>query len=161
MNETSQFASALAEAGIIHVDACVLGLHLTGDPRYLPLTRTLLQGLSGSAFEARTSSLSLYQLLVEPYRRGQEDTAETIESCLVALPGLVIVPVTPAIARQAAQVRAQIGGSQARAVQIATALAGDAEVFVTQRSALRRIAGMGVEQLDAYAATSEAQTLDA
>ena len=148
---------ALRDAGVIHVDACVLGLHLTGDPRYLPLTRGLLQGLLDGEFEGRTSALSLYQLLVEPFRRGSEADAETIESCLAAFPGLEIVPVTPAIGRQAAQVKAQLGGGMERAVQIATALAGDAEIFVTQRSALRRIAGMGVSQLETYVSPEPAE----
>ena len=150
MSDTEGFRAALRDAGVLHVDACVLGLHLTGDSRYLPLTRTLLYGLEKGEFEGRTSAISLYQLLVEPLRHGQEAEAETIEACLGALPGLTIVPVSSVIARQAAQVRAQLGGSVERATQIATALATDADVFVTQRSALRRIAGMGVEQLDAY-----------
>lgn len=150
VSEPARFVEALRDAGVVHVDACVLGLHLTGEARYLPLTRALLHGLENGEFEGRTSAISLYQLLVEPFRHGKDSQAETIEACLAALPGLDIVPVSPVIARQAAQVRAQLGGSVERATQIATALATDAEVFVTQRSALRRIAGMGVEQLDTY-----------
>lgn len=150
MSEVVRFLEALRDSGVVHVDACVLGLHLTADPRYVPLTRVLLNGLASGDFDGQTSALSLYQLLVEPFRHGKELEAETIEACLNALPGLRVIPVTPIIARQAAQVRAQVGGSVERATQIATALATDAEVFVTQRSTLRRIAGMGVEQLDAY-----------
>ena len=153
MSDTARFEQALREAGVVHVDACVLALHLTGEPRYLPLTRALLAGLGRGDFEGRTSAVSLYQLLVEPFRSGQEIEAEAIEAYLAAFPGLTIIPVTADIARQAAQVRAQLGGSVERALHIATALGTDAEVFVTQRSALRRIAGMGVEQLETYAAT--------
>jgi predicted nucleic acid-binding protein len=129
----------------------VLALHLAAVPRYIPLTRVLLGGLAEGAFEGRTSSLTLYQLLAEPHRRGREDTAARVEACIAALPGLQVEPLTATIAGQAAAVRAQIGGSFERAAQIATALAGDAELFVTQRSTLRRIAGLGVEQLDTHA----------
>jgi hypothetical protein len=73
-----------------------------------------------------------------------------VEALVAALRGLEIVPVSATIARQAAQVKAQIGGGLPRAIQIATALAGDSEVYVTRRSTLRRIAGLGVAQLDAY-----------
>jgi hypothetical protein len=48
-------------------------------------------------------------------------------------------------------VRAQLGGSTERAVQIATALSEQAELYLTQRSAFRRVAGMGVESLDLFA----------
>ena len=150
MSEPDRLRETLTEAGVIHIDASVLALHLTGDRRYLPLTRGILTGMADGAFEGRTSSMSLYQLLVEPFRRGRDGQAEMILACLSAFPGLEIVPVTASLAGQAAQVRAQIGGTVERAVQIATALEMDAEVFVTQRSTLRRIAGMSVEQLESY-----------
>lgn len=150
MSEAARFGEAMREAGVVHLDASVLALHLRADERYLPLTRTLLGGLAEGDFEGRTSAVSLFQLLVEPFRHGQDERATRIEACLAAFPGLEIVPVTPAIARQAARVQASIGGSVERSLHIATALDTDAEVLVTHRSALRRIAGMGVEQLEAY-----------
>ena len=150
MNEVAAFRKVLSEAGIVYVDAGVLALHLVGDDRYLPLTRTILAGLRDRDFTAFTSAITIYQLLVEPYRSGQEATAEQVEVLIAALQGLEVVPVSATIARQAAQVKAQIGGGLPRAIQIATALAGDSEVYVTRRSTLRRIAGLGVAQLDAY-----------
>ena len=101
-------------------------------------------------FTAFTSAITIYQLLVEPYRSGHEAVAERVEMLVAAVHGLEIVPVSATIARQAAQVKAQIGGELSRAIQIATALAGDSEIYVTRRSTLRRIAGLGVAQLDAY-----------
>ncbi|MCL7960716.1 MAG: PIN domain-containing protein [marine benthic group bacterium] len=150
MSEVAAFRKALAEAGIVYVDAGVLALHLVGDARYLPLTRAILSGLRDGDFVAFTSAITIYQLLVEPYRSGQEARAERAEALIAALQGLEVVPVSATIARQAAQVKAQIGGGLPRAIQIATALAGDSELYVTRRSTLRRIAGLGVAQLDAY-----------
>jgi predicted nucleic acid-binding protein len=150
VSEVAAFRKVLAEAGIVYVDAGVLALHLVGDPRYLSLTRAILSGLRDREFTAFTSAITIYQLLVEPYRSGHAATAERVEVLVAALRGLEIVPVSATIARQAAQVKAQIGGGLPRAIQIATALAGDSEVYVTRRSTLRRIAGLGVAQLDAY-----------
>lgn len=150
MSDTAPFRKVLAEAGVVYVDAGVVALHLAGDPRYLPLTRTVLGGLREGEFTGLTSAITLYQLLVEPYRSGHEALAQRIEMLVAAIPGLEVLPITATIARQAAQVKAQIGGSLPRAIQIATALAGNSEIYVTQRSALRRIAGLGVAQLDAY-----------
>jgi hypothetical protein len=152
VSEIANFRRSLSDAGIVYLDASVLALHLTADSTYLPLTRVVLAGIRDGELSGLTSALSVYQLLVEPYRSGAEGSAERIERLLSGLPGLDIVPVTPSIATQAAQVKAQIGGSLTRAVQIATALASDAELYVTPRSALRRIAGLGVIQLDAYRA---------
>lgn len=150
MNEPGGFRKILTEAGIVYVDAGVVALHLTGDPTYLPLTRVLLGGLRDREFTGFTSAITIYQLLVQPYRSGQEELAARVERLVATLPGLEMVPVSATIARQAAQVKAQIGGGLPRAIQIATALAGDSELYVTQRSTLRRIAGLGVAQLDAF-----------
>lgn len=153
MADAGELRSVLTEAERIHVDASVFALHLLGHPRYLPLTRMLFGLLSQDGVRASTSAVSVYQLLVEAYRRGEGDTARTVEQCLSTVPGLEVIPVTSAIARQSAEVRAQLGGSVERAIQIATALGGRAEVFLTQHSAFRRVAGMKVESLDLYSTT--------
>lgn len=158
MSDAATLREALHESGIVYVDAGVLALHLAGNERYLPLTRVVLGGLRDGEFTGRTSSISLYQLLVEPYRSGHETVAEQVEMLLAALPGLEMVPVSREISRQAAQVMAQIGGSLTRAIQIATALSGDSDIYVTQRSALRRIAGLKVAQLDAYRGDAAARS---
>lgn len=150
MSDAAALQSVLRSAIRVHVDASVLALHLTGHRRYTPLTRMLLGLLAEDELSATTSAISVYQLLVEAYRRGEADTATTAERYLTTIPGLSVVDVTPAIARQASQVRAQLGGSTERALQIATALSARAEVYLTQRSAFRRVAGMSVESLDLY-----------
>lgn len=138
----------LEDARTVHVDASVLALHLTGDTRFVPLTRRLLAALAEGDVAGTTSALTIYQLLVEAYRRGETDLAATAERYLTTIPGLRVVDLSPAIARQASQVRAQLGGSTERAVQVATALAERADVFLTQRSAFRRVAGMSFESLE-------------
>ena len=159
MSDTAGLRKALRDARVVYIDAAVLALHLAADPRYVPLTRVVLGGIRDGEFEARTSAISVYQLLAEPYRSGHDSTAVRVEMLLSALPGLEVVPLSATIAGQAAQVKAQVGGSLTRAIHIATGLAGDSELFVTRRSALRRIAGLGIEQLDAYVGvTSEPGT---
>lgn len=151
MSDVSRLREVLSAATRLHVDASVLALHLAGDSRYTPLTRAILGMLADDELRASTSALSVYQLLVEAYRRGEAETAATAERYLTTIPGLRVVDLTPGIARQASQVRAQLGGSTERAVQIATALSEGATVFLTQRSAFRRVAGMSVESLDLFA----------
>jgi predicted nucleic acid-binding protein len=141
----------LARVARVHVDASVLAQHLTGNARFTPLTRAVLELFSDGRLAGSTSAMSIYQLLVEAYRRGEAETAATAERYLTTIPGLDVIDVTPGIARQASQVRAQLGGSSERAVQIATALSQQAEIYLTQRSAFRRVAGMSVESLDLFA----------
>ncbi|MFO7588611.1 MAG: PIN domain-containing protein [Gemmatimonadota bacterium] len=149
MSEAKRLRDALRGRTLVHVDASVLALHASAQAGALPLTRALFGALAAGELRAQTSALSFYQILAEAYRRGDAGTAERAERLLGSIPGLAIVAVTPRIARQAAQVRAQLGGGPERAIQLATALSEDADLFLTQRSALRRVAGMAVESLEA------------
>jgi predicted nucleic acid-binding protein len=101
---------------------------------------------------AQTSALSIYQLLTEPYREGEDALAERAFRYLGGHPGLEIVPVTAAVSRQAAEVQARLGGTPERSIQVATALLGGAKAYVAHKTALRRIAGMEIISLDDYAA---------
>ncbi|MFQ5888525.1 MAG: type II toxin-antitoxin system VapC family toxin [Gemmatimonadota bacterium] len=156
MSNRARFRELLAEAGRVHIDAPVIAYHLLAHPAYVELTRLLFAGLRAGEFGAQTSALSLYQTLVEPYRRGDGKLALLAERYLGAIPGLEILPVTGAVARQAAEVTAQLGGRVERAVQIASALVGGAALFLTSRSGLRRVAGMQVISLESFAARSGA-----
>lgn len=149
MSDAARLVELLQDHELVHLDASVLALHAAGVPRTLPLTRSLFRAMEAGEVAAQTSALSLYQLLVESYRRGEESTASRIEQLMGSIPGLRVIPLDSRIARQAAQVRAQIGGRVERSVQLATALSEGADLFLAQRSSLRRVAGMAIESLDA------------
>lgn len=114
------------------------------------LTRLLFTSIRGGRVRAQTSALSIYQLLTEPYRAGEEELAERALRYLGGHAGLEIVPVTAAVARQAAEVQARLGGGVERSIQVATALLGGARAYVAHKTALRRIAGMEIISLDDF-----------
>jgi predicted nucleic acid-binding protein len=123
---------------------------LIGLPPFIELTSLLFAGLRSGKLRAQTSAISFYQLLTEPYRRGRDDLALRAYKYLSGQRGLEIVPVTGAVARQAAEVQASVGGSHERSIQIATALGREVRAYVTDKTALRRVAGMEVISLGDY-----------
>ncbi len=151
MSGRARFRERIEEALRVHVDARVLAFHLLGDERYLQLTRLLFAGLRTGAVRGQASSISLYQLLAEAYRRGQRERAAEVAKRLTVVKGLEYLPVTPEIAAQGAEVRAQLGGRVERAIQIATALSGGADLYLTESSGLRRIAGTSFLNLEDFA----------
>ncbi len=151
MSARARFRDRLEEAGRVHIDARVLAFHLLADARYLDLTRLLFSGLRTGAVSGQCSAIALYQLLVEPFRRGRPARAREVSKLLSVYPGLDVLPVSPEIAVQAAEVRARLGGGPERALQIATALGQDADLYLTEGTGLRRIAGMAVLNLEDYA----------
>ena len=135
---------------MVHVDARVLALHLTGVG---PLAQTgpVLAGIADGRIRAQTSTLSLYQILVEIYRQEKAVRARDVARKLELYPRLRMVPTSVEISIQGAEVRARLGGRPERALQIATALVANAEIYLTSRSALRRIAGMQVLNVEDFA----------
>lgn len=151
MSSRAAFQSRLEEAHRIHIDPIVIAYHLLGISPYVDLTTLLFAGIHAETIRAQTSALSVYQLLVEPYRKGEEELALRAFKYLGSQPGLEIVPVTARIARQAAEVKARLGGSPERAVQLATALLGGSRAYLAIKSSLRRIAGMEIINLEDFA----------
>lgn len=146
---SAELEGRLARAALVHVDARVFALHLSGRG---PTRQTELafSGIASGSIRAQTSSLTLYQVLAEVYRQGKPTAARDVARNLRLYPRLDIVSASPGIAIQAAEVRAQLGGRPERALQIATALVSGAEVYLTSGSGLRRIAGMQVLNVEDF-----------
>lgn len=154
MTETVSISGRLAGSHLVHIDARVLAFHLLADPAMSPITREVVAGMREGRVRAQTSVMTLYQLLAELYRRGESGRAADLARDLSVHAGLELVPTTAEIAIQAAEVRAQLGGRPERALQVATALVGRADVFLTTGSTLRRIAGMSVVNLEDFSRSS-------
>ena len=152
--ETVALSQRLAQAHLVHIDARIFALHLVGAPETLSLTREVVSGMREGRIRGQTSVMTLYQLLAELYRRGEPARAADLARDLMVHTGLAVIPASPDIAVQAAEVRAQLGGRPERALQVATALVERADVFLTTDSGLRRIAGMSVVNLEDFSPSS-------
>lgn len=150
MSSAARFRARVEDAELVHLDARVLGYHLMADERRVELTRLLFAAVRRGEAAAQTSAVTLYQLLAEPYRRGEVELAEEAEKLLTGLRELEVLPVTPDLAAQAARVRARLGTGTATSAQIATAVTEGVDLFLTDGSGLRRVAGVRVERLEDY-----------
>jgi len=144
-------AEQLGRPQLVHLDARILALHLLGEGPHIGHTREVIAAMRDGRVRAQTSVITLYQLLAEIYRRRESAKAAALARDLTVHAGLQLVPTSAEIAVQAAEVRAQLGGRPERAIQIATALVAGADVYLTQGSGLRRIAGMTVANLEDFA----------
>lgn len=150
MSSAARFRARVEDADLVHLDARVLGYHLLAEERRVELTRLLFAAVRRGTAAAQTSAVTLYQLLSEPYRRGETELAEEAEKLITGMRELEVVPLTSDLAAQAARVRARLGTGAATSAQIATAVTEGADLFLTDGSGLRRVAGVRVERLDDY-----------
>lgn len=143
------FRDDLVVAERLHLDPTVLARHLRGRPPHCELTRALFALSEDDGPALQTSVFSLFQIVVEPYRRSEPELAERTSAYLSAGP-VELVPVSEDVARRAAEVRARLGFGPGRSVQIATALESGADRYLTDSSTLRRIAEVRIMDLEAY-----------
>ncbi len=135
----ADLASALSGHARIGLDTSVFIYHLEQHPRYLTLTRALLEGVESGRWSACTSVVTVMELTVRPWQLGQPEVAYRYEAALAHFPNLTLVDVTRATARQAAQLRAAYRLRPADALQAAAALVHGATLLVTNDCDLARL----------------------
>ena len=85
-----------------------------------------------------TSTITLLELLVHPYRSKNLSLVRDYYGYLTRLPLLKLLTLTPEISDRAAELRAVYGFKTPDAVQLATALAGGATLFLTRDHRFRK-----------------------
>ena len=130
---------------LLGLDAMVFIHHFEQEPLFGPLATELL----AAAEERRrcqlvTSTVALLELLVGPKRRGREDLCETYRAFLHSLSTLAVEPVTPRVADLGAGIRARYNVATPDSIHVATAIAADADAFVSEDGRLKRIAEIPV-----------------
>jgi len=143
----------LTDHSLIGLDTCIFVYHLEAHSRYLPLTQELLTGIQAGEQAAITSTVTVMELTVHPWRLDQPAVAREYEALLAHFPHLTLADVTRDVARRAAQLRARYRLRPADALQVATALVHGATAFVSNDRGLTRLAPLlDIIILDDFAA---------
>lgn len=121
----------LAGAGVVGLDTSIFIYHLEGNPIYAPLTKIVFESMETGKFQGITSTITLMELTVLPWRLGQENVAREYEALLVNFPNLSTIDVDRNVARLAAKLRADFNLSPADALQVAAGLQSGAKAFLT------------------------------
>jgi len=108
----------------------------------------VFQEISHGALEAVTSSVTLAECLVYPYRLGDLNLVQQFRKVVTAGINTNYVGVDP-VAEQAAELRAWYNHTLPDAFQIAAALASGGDAFLTSDSTLKRVTELRVLVLDA------------
>jgi predicted nucleic acid-binding protein len=137
-----RFREQLARHAVIGLDTAIFIYHLEAHPRYLPLTRELLNSVEAGRQRAVTSTVTVMELTVRPWHMGRPAVAREYEAMLVHFPHLTLADVTRDVARRAAQLRARYRLRPADALQVATALVHEATAMVSNDRQLARLASV-------------------
>jgi predicted nucleic acid-binding protein len=91
--------------------------------------------------------ISITELLVQPFAKGEEDRITVLEQFILSLPNTELIPPTYSVSKEAARLRAKHAIRTPDALLISTALSEKAEAFLTNDSHLRSLKEEGVSIL--------------
>jgi predicted nucleic acid-binding protein len=134
-------------AGLVYLDTNPIIYSVERHPVYWPLLQLLWQAAKGKTIEIVSSDLALLETLVGPLKSGDTALATAYEQ-LFQQAQTRLLPITQAVLREAAGLRATTRLKTPDAVHAATARQAGCALFVTNDAAFRGLAGLPVVILD-------------
>ncbi|MCC6418351.1 MAG: PIN domain-containing protein [Gemmataceae bacterium] len=134
-------------SGLVYFDANSVIYSVEKHPTYWPLLQPLRYAAKGRTIEIVSSDLVLMETLVGPFKAGDVALANTYES-LFHQAQTRLLPITQAILREAARLRATTKLKTPDALYAATATAAGCALFVTNDVAFRAVPALPLAILD-------------
>lgn len=139
-----------AGQGLVGVDTAAFIYFIEAHPTYLAALRPLFAAADRETLTIVTSAVTLLEVLVVPYRAGNQPLAQRYEALLTRGRGVVLREIDRPLLRAAAQLRAVAGVRTPDALQLSAALAEGCTTFVTNDRRLPALPGLRILQLDNY-----------
>jgi len=124
---------------IIGLDTMVFIYHFEENRVYSPLTFSIFESLEKGNFNGITSILTLLEILVKPKRENNLILTERYKILFETFPNLQVKTLNENIADIASSLRANYNINTPDAIQVATSLEVQADVFITNDSSLKKI----------------------
>lgn len=130
---------AISEGKIIGIDTMVFIYHLENHPEYSRITERLFEGIEKAKYRAVTSFITLLEILVKPKRERALKAVSDYRDLLLTFPNLTFLPLELKVSDLASTLRAEYPIRTPDAIQIATAITGQASVFITNDEQLKKV----------------------
>lgn len=146
----NRFRASLRRHRRIALDTSIFIYQLEGNPRYLAFTDYLFSWLEQPGSKAVTSTITMSELLVQPYRDTDEQRVDEFYGLLSTYPNLNWIAPDLEIADLAAQFRALHRLRTPDALQAATAAHEHATGFITNDPVFQRVPAFDTLVLDQF-----------
>jgi predicted nucleic acid-binding protein len=124
---------------LVSIDTAPLIYFMENNPLYEKPLEAFFSLMHDGGVRVITSTMTLAEVLVKPYRYKQWTLAEQYESIFEGTPELTLMPVDTGIRRLAAKFRASHALLTPDAIHMATAMMHGAEFFLTNDSDFQKI----------------------
>lgn len=136
--------------GPVALDTSIFVYFMEEHPLYLPLVDPLFEAIDAGRIEAVTSSLTLLEVLVIPFRFANATLIEQYETLLTRSEGLRLIDLDRDFLRSVAQIRAVTRAKTPDAIQLAAAVAAGCRVFLTNDNRIPALLGLRRLLLEDY-----------
>ena len=137
--------------GPLALDTAVFIYFIEEHPRFLAALDPVFKAIDAGQLPAVSSSLTLLEVLVVPYRAGNAALADRYEQVLTRSRGLRLINIDRTQLRAAAQLRAVHAGLRTPdALQVAAALSGGCSALLTNDRDLPAVPGLRILQVKDY-----------
>lgn len=128
----------------VGLDTAPLIYFIERNPVYYSLVEPFFAAVERGEVQVVTSTLTLTEVLVHPYRHGNQALAREYSEILLNARNVNTIPVSAEIAAEASRLRAAHGIRTPDAIQLATAQESHAGAFLTNDEDLEKAAGLHV-----------------
>jgi predicted nucleic acid-binding protein len=134
----------------ICLDTAPIIYYIEDHETYRKIVRPVFVEIDIGNIEAITSTLTLLEVLVHPFRAGNQVLAEKYRDILLSSPGLITFEISHEISEMASRLRAKYSIRTPDAIQMAVGIRYGATNFLTNDPRLRKVTEIKVLILDDY-----------
>ena len=123
----------------VFIDTSPFIYFIEGHNQYASVMKEIFQRVDSGHIEAITSTITLLEVLVQPFRKGDEALADRYKEILLNSRGLTTFEITHDVSQRAASLRARFSLRTPDALQISVARTHRAAKFLTNDRHLKRV----------------------
>jgi len=144
-------SDAIAPINTFFIDTAPIIYYIEAHPQFGPLVKNVIDAVQAGKFVAFSSVVTLTEVLPKPIEAGDEKLARRFAEFLKFGRNINLIEISEKIADKAGRLRGEYPHLRTiDAIQISAALAVNADMFLTNDAALKKIKEIGVLVLKDY-----------
>jgi len=134
----------------ICIDTAPFIYFIEKDPKYLSIVRPIFAEIDAGKIDALTSTITLLEVLVLPFKTKNESLAEKYREILLYAEGLTTFEISHEVSELSSKLRAKYSIRTPDAIQIAVGIVYGADAFLTNDSDLKKVNDIRVVILEDF-----------
>ena len=132
------------------IDTAPIIYFIEKNQRYLNIVTPVFAEIDAGSIEAITSTITLLEVLVQPFKANNKSLAEKYREVLLYSEGLTTFEILHEVSEMSSELRAKYFIKTPDAIQVAVSILYGANKFITNDSALKKVSDIDVLVLDDF-----------